>query len=78
LPAGIAKYAPVEPITEELFDTSFDTNVKGVLFTVQSSPAYSMVATSSFSFLKWASRTLFVTPKSWAPTAIGESRQSLA
>ncbi len=33
--AGIAKYAPVGSITEELFDTIFGTNVKGVLFTVQ-------------------------------------------
>ena len=33
--AGIAKYAPVGAITEELFDSIFDINVKGVLFTVQ-------------------------------------------
>ena len=33
--AGMAKYAPVGSIAEELFDTIFDTNVKGVLFTVQ-------------------------------------------
>jgi NAD(P)-dependent dehydrogenase (short-subunit alcohol dehydrogenase family) len=33
--AGIAKYAPLGSITEELFDTIFGTNVKGVLFTVQ-------------------------------------------
>lgn len=33
--AGIAKYAPLGTITEELFDSIFDINVKGVLFTVQ-------------------------------------------
>lgn len=33
--AGIAKYAPIGSITEEFFDTIFDINVKGVLFTVQ-------------------------------------------
>jgi NAD(P)-dependent dehydrogenase (short-subunit alcohol dehydrogenase family) len=33
--AGIAKYAPVGAITEELYDSIFDINVKGLLFTVQ-------------------------------------------
>src|SRR5438477_3912665 len=33
--AGIAKYAPFGAITEELYDSIFDINVKGVLFTVQ-------------------------------------------
>jgi len=33
--AGIAKYAPLGQISEELFDSIFDINVKGVLFTVQ-------------------------------------------
>ena len=33
--AGIAKYANLGEITEELFDSIFDINVKGVLFTVQ-------------------------------------------
>jgi len=33
--AGIAKYAPLGKITEELYDSIFDINVKGVLFTVQ-------------------------------------------
>jgi len=33
--AGMAKYAPLGSITEELYDSTFDTNVKGVLFTVQ-------------------------------------------
>ena len=33
--AGIAKYAPLGKISEELYDGIFDINVKGVLFTVQ-------------------------------------------
>ena len=33
--AGVAKYAPIGKITEELFDSIFNTNVKGLLFTVQ-------------------------------------------
>ena len=33
--AGVAKYAPLGKITEELYDSIFDVNVKGVLFTVQ-------------------------------------------
>src|SRR6516162_5589523 len=33
--AGVAKYAPLGKITEELYDSIFDTNVKGLLFTVQ-------------------------------------------
>lgn len=33
--AGTAKYARLGEISEELYDSTFDTNVKGVLFTVQ-------------------------------------------
>jgi NAD(P)-dependent dehydrogenase (short-subunit alcohol dehydrogenase family) len=33
--AGVARYAPLGNITEELFDSTFNTNVKGLLFTVQ-------------------------------------------
>src|ERR1700752_248 len=33
--AGVAKYAALGQITEELYDAIFDINVKGVLFTVQ-------------------------------------------
>jgi NAD(P)-dependent dehydrogenase (short-subunit alcohol dehydrogenase family) len=33
--AGIAKYAPLGAISEELYDSIFDINIKGVLFTVQ-------------------------------------------
>jgi NAD(P)-dependent dehydrogenase (short-subunit alcohol dehydrogenase family) len=33
--AGVARYAPLGDITEELFDSTFNTNVKGLLFSVQ-------------------------------------------
>jgi NAD(P)-dependent dehydrogenase (short-subunit alcohol dehydrogenase family) len=33
--AGVAQYAPFGKITEEHFDSIFDINVKGLLFTVQ-------------------------------------------
>src|SRR5437870_1928678 len=33
--AGVAKYSPFGKITEELYDSIFNINVKGLLFTVQ-------------------------------------------
>src|SRR5580692_10484060 len=33
--AGVAKYAPLGAITEEFYDSIFNINVKGLLFTVQ-------------------------------------------
>ena len=33
--AGVAKYAPFGTITEEHYDSIFNINVKGLLFTVQ-------------------------------------------
>lgn len=33
--AGVAKYVPLGKISEELYDSIFDINVKGLLFTVQ-------------------------------------------
>jgi len=33
--AGVARYAPFGKITEEQYDSMFNTNVKGLLFTVQ-------------------------------------------
>jgi NAD(P)-dependent dehydrogenase (short-subunit alcohol dehydrogenase family) len=33
--AGVAKFAPFGTITEEFYDSIFNTNVKGLLFTVQ-------------------------------------------
>lgn len=37
--AGIAKYAVLGNITEELFDSFFNVNVKGVLYGTESAPA---------------------------------------
>ena len=46
--AGVAKYAKFGEVTEELYDSVFDVNVKGLLFTVQKrSRCWSMVARSS-------------------------------
>jgi NAD(P)-dependent dehydrogenase (short-subunit alcohol dehydrogenase family) len=36
--AGVAKFAALGTITDELYDWTFDINVKGVLFTVQALP----------------------------------------
>jgi NAD(P)-dependent dehydrogenase (short-subunit alcohol dehydrogenase family) len=33
--AGVAKFAPFGTITEEFYDSIFNINVKGLLFTVQ-------------------------------------------
>lgn len=33
--AGIAKFHPVDQVTEEIYDSLFDINVKGVFFTLQ-------------------------------------------
>lgn len=33
--AGLGRFAPLEQVTEEMFDEVYDTNVKGLFFTVQ-------------------------------------------
>jgi NAD(P)-dependent dehydrogenase (short-subunit alcohol dehydrogenase family) len=33
--AGVAKYSPLGEVTEDFYDSIFNVNVKGVLFTVQ-------------------------------------------
>jgi NAD(P)-dependent dehydrogenase (short-subunit alcohol dehydrogenase family) len=38
--AGIAKFAPAEGSTEQLYDETFDINVKGLYFTVQKALPY--------------------------------------
>ena len=38
--AGIAKFAPLTDISEDLYDETFDINVKGVFFTVQKAIPY--------------------------------------
>ena len=55
--AGVAKYAPLGKITEELYDSIFDINVKGLLFTVQKAlPLMPMAARSSSTHRSLASR----------------------
>ena len=38
--AGTARYAPLGKITEELYESIFNTNVKGLVFTVQRRGTY--------------------------------------
>ena len=46
--AGVAKFAALGTITEELYDWTFDINVKGLLFTVQKAlPSCRMALLSS-------------------------------
>ena len=54
LNAGIAAFAPFHQVSEALFDESFNTNVKGVLFTAKSAnallqPGASIIVTTSAS-----------------------------
>ncbi|CAH1654271.1 Uncharacterized oxidoreductase YkvO [Hyphomicrobiales bacterium] len=55
--AGGGEFQPLGAITEESFDAAFDTNVKGVLFTVQKAlplmqPGGSIIITASTSSIK--------------------------
>jgi NAD(P)-dependent dehydrogenase (short-subunit alcohol dehydrogenase family) len=57
--AGGGSLAPLGEITEEQFDTTFGTNVKGVLFTVQKAlpllaPGASVIVTGSTAAIKGA------------------------
>jgi NAD(P)-dependent dehydrogenase (short-subunit alcohol dehydrogenase family) len=63
--AGIAKYAPFGTITEEHFDSIFDINVKGVLFTVQKAlpllpDGASVILNASVVGSKECPRTVFI------------------
>jgi NAD(P)-dependent dehydrogenase (short-subunit alcohol dehydrogenase family) len=58
--AGIAKFAPLEQSSEELFDQQFDVNVKGLYFTVQKAlpllnDGASIILTGSVAGVKGAS-----------------------
>jgi len=46
--AGVARYAPLGKITEELYDSIFDINVKGLLFTANSVYSATKAAVRSF------------------------------
>jgi NAD(P)-dependent dehydrogenase (short-subunit alcohol dehydrogenase family) len=62
--AGIARYAVLGSITEELFDSIFNVNVKGVLFTVQKALPLMPEGARSFS-----TRPLWPA-KAWPPTRL--------
>src|SRR5258706_4360818 len=55
--AGVYEFAPLGEITEEHFDKAFNTNVKGLLFTVQKAlpllnPGGSVILTGSIASIK--------------------------
>jgi NAD(P)-dependent dehydrogenase (short-subunit alcohol dehydrogenase family) len=47
--AGVAQYAPMGTITEELYDSIFDINVKGLVFTCKRRLHLSRMVARSFS-----------------------------
>ena len=66
--AGVARYAPLGAITEDFFDSIFDINVKGVLFTVQKSlpllrDGGSIILNASIVASKGCRRTAFTAPR---------------
>jgi NAD(P)-dependent dehydrogenase (short-subunit alcohol dehydrogenase family) len=65
--AGAAKYGPFGAITEELFDSIFNINVKGLLFTVQKalpllSDGASVILNASIVGSKGSRRIVFIAP----------------
>jgi NAD(P)-dependent dehydrogenase (short-subunit alcohol dehydrogenase family) len=65
--AGVAKYAPFGKITEQFYDSIFNINVKGLLFTVQKalplpSDAASIVLNASIVARKEFRRIVFTAP----------------
>lgn len=66
--AGVARYARLGEITEEFFDSIFEPNVKGVLFTVQKAlpllpEGASIILNSSVVGSKGLSATVFTLPQ---------------
>ena len=66
--AGVAKYAALGEITEELYDLIFDINVKGMLFTVQKAlrlmpDGSAIIVTSSIVGSKGWAQTAFTRPR---------------
>jgi NAD(P)-dependent dehydrogenase (short-subunit alcohol dehydrogenase family) len=65
--AGVAKYASLGDITEEFYDSIFDINVKGLLFTVQKALPFCQMALPSSSTrqsspAKGCHRSVFTAP----------------
>jgi len=66
--AGMAKYAALGKITEELYDLTFDINVKGLLFTVQKAlpllpDGASIILNASIVASKGCRRIVFIAPQ---------------
>ena len=66
--AGVSKYAPFGKITEEFYDSIFDINVKGLLFTVQKtlpllSDGASIILNASIAGSKGLPRIAFIAPQ---------------
>ena len=66
--AGMAKYAALGRITEELYDLTFDINVKGLLFTVQKAlpllpDGASIILNASIVASKGMSSIVFIAPQ---------------
>ncbi len=62
LNAGIALFPPIEHVTEEIYDTQFDINVKGLFFNIQKAlplmkPGGSIILTTSAADQKGALNT---------------------
>jgi len=65
--AGVAQYAPFGKITEELYDSIFNINVKGVLFTVQKAlpllpDGASIILNASIVASKGSRQIVFIAP----------------
>src|SRR5713226_8728232 len=65
--AGVAKYAPFGKVTEEFYDSIFDINVKGLLFTVQKAlpllpDRASIILNASIVASKGLSSNVFIAP----------------
>ena len=67
--AGVARYAALGAISEEFFDSIFDTNVKGMLFTVQKAlpllrDGASIILNASIAGSKWlATYSVYIATK---------------
>jgi NAD(P)-dependent dehydrogenase (short-subunit alcohol dehydrogenase family) len=57
--AGGGSFAPIGGITEEHFDQTFDTNVKGTLFTVQKALPFMPKPSMTFLIKKWKRAVIY-------------------
>jgi NAD(P)-dependent dehydrogenase (short-subunit alcohol dehydrogenase family) len=76
--AGLGRFAPLEATTTEAFDEVFDTNVKGLFFTVQASLPYlatnaSIVLTGSFLAAAGLANTSVLSASKAAVSSLGRT-----